>query len=215
MARTDRSFSEFEQDIERRKAGLAPPQDGAVFYTNGARAEAEAHIEERRAAGQPATTLEQTEYGRRLDGELEPYWKRSQTRNAVALPAASLASKHYAERASGRVEVFCNGERPREDGVFATVERDALIHNERVTHINGQRREDLQAELERDPEQGRARIDEAIRQGDVDRDRRLARDDAKPDPWGDQRSASRDAASPDPWGDDGSRKAEAGRTRTR
>ena len=145
MSGTRRSYGQFEQDFYINQTRLESPKNSAVFYTNGSRSAAEAHVAARRAAGQPATTLEQTEYGREFDANIRPYWKRAADRRNIAEPSADVVSKRYAERASGRVEAFCNGEEPRQEGTFARVERDALLGNEKVTHLNGVRREDLKA----------------------------------------------------------------------
>jgi hypothetical protein len=113
------------------------------------------------------------------------------------------ASHIYAQRASGRVEVFANGDPIRENSFFARHERDTLIRNEKVTEINGVKRENLAAILDRagddQAEQARARaeINALIEKGDRTRANRVAERNA------DSRAkaaAGREAAGPaSPW----------------
>lgn len=160
----------YKNEIDNNRKGIRPPKDGAVLYTNNGRDKALAYVEEQRKQGKEATILEQTKHGQTLDQdklfdrsdprtnqlELNQAKKINRETGQVSLDKHNAAtqiwdhaSKTYAEQASGRVTVITNDRPIKENSFFARSEREALIRNPNVTHINGVERKELERQLDK------------------------------------------------------------------
>ncbi|WP_300034176.1 hypothetical protein [uncultured Roseobacter sp.] len=159
----------YKKEIDNNRNDIRPPTNGAVFYTNNGRDKAREHVAEQRARGKDTLILEQTEHGKKLDSdrlfdrsdprtnqlELNEAKRINQETGKVSLNKHNAAtkvwdheSKTYGEQATGRVTVVTNDRAIKENSFFARNEREALIRNEKVTHINGVERKELQAKLD-------------------------------------------------------------------
>ena len=185
---------------------IAPPHDGAVFYTNGDRDTAVRFAERETALGRPTVTLEGhrdtgacgTRHGCRTDRDrlfdnTDPDTRGFNVREAQRTHAETgqvvLAkdagarrvwretSAAYAARASGRVTVFTGDAPIRDQSYFARCERDVLIRNEKVTSINGVSREELAAVLD---QRDRGRISQEASNAAINR--RIEAGEARLDP---------------------------------
>ncbi|WP_424830255.1 hypothetical protein [Ruegeria sp.] len=163
------SAEAYIQETNWKRGELKAPRDGAIFYTNGGQETARAYMIEQNENQQNMTILEETKHGKRLDEDklyeatddnyaklerkqaerlskelgrpISPYGRRGADR------VWDHASNTYAKQASGRVTVITNSEEIKETSAFARQERNTLIRNEEVTHINGVDRKELLAKL--------------------------------------------------------------------
>ncbi len=158
----------YAQEIDANRENLRGPKDGTVCYTNGGQESARAHVAHERAEGRDATTLEQTKYGATLDKD--ELWRNTpenrtfnnaerdrqkqagvqnvDPRLAGTKEVWGKASQTYCEEARGKVTVVTNDKPIDEKGFFAKHERETLIRNEKVTHINGVERKQLETRLD-------------------------------------------------------------------
>lgn len=160
----------YKNETDNSHRDIRPPKDGAVLYTNNGRDRAHAYVEEQRNQGKEATILEQTKHGQKLDQdklfdrsdprtnqlELNQAQKINRETGKVSLDKHNAAtqiwdheSKTFGEQASGRVTVVANDRPIKENSFFARNEREALIRNPNVTHINGVERKELERQLDK------------------------------------------------------------------
>ena len=149
-------------EIDARRADIRAPKDGAVLYTNSG---ADRTLMPQYLAENPhCTTLEQTKLGKDIDAQQlmdnsNPKTHAMNEAEVSRLKGKGVApfdkercgagrvwdhmSKSYAEEASGKVTVLTHGQPIKEHSFFARNEREILIKNEKVTHINGIERKEL------------------------------------------------------------------------
>jgi uncharacterized protein YkuJ len=179
---------------EKDKVDVSSQPDRAVFYSGGqtVRYKGENHGENRKKAEDfcakhpKYTTLEKTPFGQYLEKNDAELRKTFGDEGIKKIWAAT--SERYAKEALGEIKAFVA--EAKHDKIFRKNELKTLINNDKVTHINGVSRQELQKDLRKFPDL-QANLFEAfhkVKDSNVGKDLRISWDGNKESPKNETRN---------------------------